>query len=86
MSWIADFVFLFLAPERRVWRGEAPLGNVFWGHGVGLSLVIAGLYGLDRRGDLALSGQCRSLLGHACEMADRHLGAQRLLGSDLPSA
>jgi hypothetical protein len=44
MSLIADFVFLFSAPERRAWREEAPLGIVFWGYGVGLSLVIASLY------------------------------------------
>jgi hypothetical protein len=35
---------LFFAPERRAWRGEAPLPLVFWGYGVIASACLAGLY------------------------------------------
>ncbi len=34
---------LFEAPLR-IWRGQTPLGIVFWGYGVGASSVIAVLY------------------------------------------
>lgn len=34
----------FLAPERRVWRGHAPLRAVFWGYGVAVSSVLGVLF------------------------------------------
>ena len=34
----------FFEAPLRVWRGQAPLGIVFWGYGVGASSVIAVLY------------------------------------------
>ncbi|WP_099827494.1 hypothetical protein [Oceaniglobus indicus] len=36
-------VSAFFAPEQRVWRGRASLAVVFWGYGVGVSLVLATL-------------------------------------------
>jgi hypothetical protein len=40
----AFFADLFGA-EIRAWRGEAPLAKVFWGYGVAVSGLLAGLYG-----------------------------------------
>lgn len=37
---------LFIAPELRVWRGQAPLVIVFWGYGVAASLGIVVLYAM----------------------------------------
>ncbi len=34
----------FFEAPLRIWRGQAPLGIVFWGYGVGASSVIAVLY------------------------------------------
>lgn len=35
---------LFFVPEIRIWRGQTPLGAVFWGHGVAASSAIVALY------------------------------------------
>jgi len=37
---IDEILTSFFAPERRAWRGEAPLGVVFWGYGVFASLFL----------------------------------------------
>ena len=34
----------FFEAPLRTWRGQVPLGIVFWGYGVGASSVIAALY------------------------------------------
>ncbi|WP_372840171.1 hypothetical protein [Phaeovulum sp.] len=34
----------FFAPELRAWRGQMPLPVVFWGYGVGTSIVLAILH------------------------------------------
>lgn len=44
VSRIADSLGRLIIPERRAWRGEVPLGRVFWVHGVAVSLVIAVLH------------------------------------------
>lgn len=44
VSRIADSLGRLIVPERRAWRGEVPLGRVFWLHGVAVSLVIAVLH------------------------------------------
>ncbi|MCC6890143.1 MAG: hypothetical protein IT536_16560 [Hyphomicrobiales bacterium] len=41
---MAGFLADFFAVERRAWRGEEPLGKVFWGYGVLASTAIAALY------------------------------------------
>jgi hypothetical protein len=45
-----DFVLAFLEPEIKSWRGEQPLGMVFWGYGAAISgcfdiLFALGIYG-----------------------------------------
>ncbi len=35
----------FFAAEIRAWRGEAPFAKGFWGYGVAISNLLAGLYG-----------------------------------------
>jgi hypothetical protein len=44
LSRIADAFGRLFLPERRAWRGEVPLGRVFWVHGIAASLVIAALH------------------------------------------
>lgn len=39
-----SFLASFFSPEIRAWRGEAPLGDVFWLHGVLASAVQIALY------------------------------------------
>jgi hypothetical protein len=39
------FVADFFGTEIRAWRGEEPLGKVFWGYGVAISGLLAILYG-----------------------------------------
>ena len=40
------FAARFFAAEIRGWRGEAPLWQMFWGYGVGVSALIAAVYAL----------------------------------------
>jgi hypothetical protein len=44
-STAAAFVADFFDTEIRAWRGEEPLGKVFWGYGVAISSLLAVLYG-----------------------------------------
>lgn len=39
------FLARFFSVELRMWRGEAPLAPLFWGHGVLLSSFLLALYG-----------------------------------------
>lgn len=42
----SDFLAAFFAPELRAWRGEAPLGKVFWLYGVCVSATFVVFYAL----------------------------------------
>lgn len=46
-----DFVLAFLEPEIKSWRGEQPLGMVFWGYGAAISSCLDILYALGIYGD-----------------------------------
>ena len=41
---LTAFVLMALGPQRSAWRGEAPLGEVFWLQGVCVTLTLAAAF------------------------------------------